>query len=189
MLFLFTYIVYLRGITCQTLSWICLHAPIHYVDKIGRTILVCRHGRTRSPRGVQRDASDWIKSSRLQNYMFPSTHAIDSWVLLQCFRTKPTPTRVRVPKTVLYRPLTPEICTRSWIADSGPRTSDFPIKSPSYTIFRKGQVALHVNSLFRRRCATIWWRRAIWLWPLCPKSPSVRGFVASLPVHLLFKYV
>ena len=24
---------------------------------------------------------------------------------------------------------------------------------------------------------------------LCPKSPSVRGFVASLPVHLLFKYV
>ena len=24
--------------------------------------------------------------------------------------------------------------------------------------------------------------------PLCPKSPSMRGFVASLPVRLLFKY-
>ena len=24
---------------------------------------------------------------------------------------------------------------------------------------------------------------------LCPKSPSARGFVASLPVHLLFRYV
>ena len=24
---------------------------------------------------------------------------------------------------------------------------------------------------------------------LCPKSPSVRGFVASLPVRLLFKYL
>ena len=28
-----------------------------------------------------------------------------------------------------------------------------------------------------------------WPFPLCPKSPSVRGFVASLPVRLLFKYL
>ena len=51
------------------------------------------------------------------------------------------------------------------------------------------------------RCIHPWWvsRQTwnvskvprIWLWipPLCRKSPSVRGFVASLPVRLLFKYL